>query len=72
MKIGLNKNNSKKFPWWTWHVQRVAIEDFYNSKQENMNSDKMEDDEYMTQQQAWCNEATEFKFLTNLLQKSQT
>ena len=43
----LNNKSSKKVPWRTWRVRGVAIEDLYNSKQEEMDPDDMEDDEYM-------------------------
>jgi len=43
----LNNKSSKKVPWRTWRVRGVAIEDLYNSKQEEMDSDDMEDNEYM-------------------------
>ena len=43
----LNNKSSKKVPWRTWHVRGVAIEDLYNSKQEEMDSNDMEDDDYM-------------------------
>ena len=43
----LNNSKSKKVPWRTWHVCNVAIDDLYNSKQEEMDSDDMEDEEYM-------------------------
>ena len=43
----LNNSKSKKVPWRTWHVLNVAIDDLYNSKQQEIDSDDMEDEEYM-------------------------
>ena len=43
----LNNSKSKKVPWCTCHVYNVAIDDLYNSKQQEMDSDDMEDEEYM-------------------------
>jgi hypothetical protein len=42
----LNNSKSKTVPWHTWHVCNM-IDGLYNSKQEEMNSDDMEDEEYM-------------------------
>jgi len=44
----LNNSKSKKVPWCTWRVCNVAIDDLYNSKQQEMDSDDMEDEEYCT------------------------
>ena len=43
----LNNSKSKKDPWHTWCVCNVAIDYLYNSKQQEMDSDNMEDEEYM-------------------------
>ena len=32
----LNNSKSKKVPWCTWHVHNVAIDDLYNSKQQEI------------------------------------
>ena len=43
----LNNSKSKKVPWHTWCVRNVALDDLYHSKQQEMDSDNMEDEEYM-------------------------